>query len=105
MQLLFEGSHLGPCLLCPGTLLPYWLNYETLKASWTNKGGHSRTSDAGVGRFGDYDEDNFHADHHTLHRANFGSAHGPLLDFYFGTQGRATCGAWGKVARPWDQGG
>ena len=42
------------------------------------------------------DPDNWHADHHTLHGANFGSAHGVLLDFYFGTAGRKTRGAWGK---------
>ena len=48
----------------------------------------------GAGAFGDYDADNWHADHHTLHGANFGSAHGVLLDFYFGTA--KSRGAWGK---------
>ena len=77
-------------------VLPYCLNPVTLHSSWTNKGGHTRTRAGGAGRLGDYDADNWHADHHTLHGANFGSAHGVLLDFYFGTAGRTTRGAWGK---------
>ena len=85
-----------PCLFFPGVLFPYFMNPMTLLFSWTNKGGHTRTSDAGAKRFGDYDEDNWHADHHTLHSRNFGSAHGVFLDFYFDTAGHATHGAWGK---------
>ena len=34
-----------------------------------------------------FDHDNFHADHHILHAANFGDGFAPLLDFYFGTAG------------------
>jgi len=86
-----------PCIFFPHLFLfPYFLNFETLYASWTNKGGHTRTSNSGAKSWADFDEDNFHADHHTLHRANFGSAYGPLLDFYFNTQGKGTRGVWGK---------
>jgi len=62
-----------PCLACPGVFFPYFLNLDTLQSSWSNKGGHTRTSKSGKDCFGDYDYENFHADHHTLHRANFGS--------------------------------
>ena len=91
-----------PCLVCPSplgiaTIFPYFLNLDTLYFSWTNKGGHTRTSAAGKGALGDYDWENFHADHHTYHSANYGSAYAPMIDFYFGTQGRGTTGAWGKA--------
>eukprot|EP00913_Durusdinium_trenchii_P002456 g2269.t1 len=49
-------------------------------------------------------EDNFHADHHTLHRANYGSALGVLLDFYFGTQGSQTKGAGGLAYQRSEEG-
>merc|ERR1719336_2212744 len=77
-------------------LSPYFLNPVTLHSSFTNKGGHTRTSNGGADLWCDYDEDNFHADHHTYHSRNFGSSHGVLLDFYFGTEGRTTKGAGGK---------
>jgi len=85
-----------PCLLAPNLFFPYFLNLETLYQSWTNKGAHTR-SDEGIGSetFGCFDEDNYHADHHTLHRANFGSSTGVLLDFYFGTVGDGTKGVGG----------
>lgn len=86
-----------PCLAFPGTLFPYFLNLTTLWSSWTNKGGHTRTAE-GVSKdaVGVYDVDNWHADHHTFHRANF-SASGmhALLDFYFGTQGAGSKGSFG----------
>eukprot|EP00441_Pelagodinium_beii_P006268 CAMPEP_0197695602 /NCGR_PEP_ID=MMETSP1338-20131121/115406_1 /TAXON_ID=43686 ORGANISM="Pelagodinium beii, Strain RCC1491" /NCGR_SAMPLE_ID=MMETSP1338 /ASSEMBLY_ACC=CAM_ASM_000754 /LENGTH=279 /DNA_ID=CAMNT_0043278607 /DNA_START=550 /DNA_END=1389 /DNA_ORIENTATION=+ len=85
-----------PCLLAPSLFFPYFLNFETLYQSWTNKGAHTR-SDEGVtvDTLGCFDEDNYHADHHELHRANFGSSTGALLDFYFGTQGSTTKGVSG----------
>lgn len=85
-----------PCLAFPGLLFPYFLNLDTLYASWTNKGAHSRTGNDGRDRWGDYDPDNWHADHHTLHNRNFGSSFLPFLDFYFGTQGPKWKGLWGK---------
>ena len=104
-------AEIVPCLLCPyvfGTafVFPYCLNLDTLYFSWQNKGGHTRTSRAGKGAFGDYDWENFHADHHTYHSANYGSAYAPMIDFYFGTQGRRTTGAWGKeYTLTWDESG
>eukprot|EP00931_Biecheleriopsis_adriatica_P100989 TRINITY_DN76218_c0_g1_i1.p1 TRINITY_DN76218_c0_g1~~TRINITY_DN76218_c0_g1_i1.p1 ORF type:complete len:610 (+),score=105.65 TRINITY_DN76218_c0_g1_i1:76-1830(+) len=87
-----------PCLLFPALFFPYFLNLETLWSSWTNKGAHTRTADGvGLETFGCFDEDNFHADHHTLHRANYGSSLGVLLDFYFGTEGSGTRGSTGLV--------
>mmetsp|Transcript_125687 Transcript_125687/g.222726 ORF Transcript_125687/g.222726 Transcript_125687/m.222726 type:complete len:429 (-) Transcript_125687:71-1357(-) len=86
-----------PCLLWPGQLFPYFLNLDTLHASWGNKGGHSRTAEQEQVAVHDYLADNFHTDHHTLHRANFGSALGVFLDFYFKTQGANTKGIWGKL--------
>jgi sterol desaturase/sphingolipid hydroxylase (fatty acid hydroxylase superfamily) len=85
-----------PCLICPG-FFPYGLNFVTLKSSWTNKGGHTRTSRQGAGDLFDFDAANFHADHHTLHRANFGSSTGQLLDHYFGTAGPAPPSGYGKT--------
>lgn len=85
-----------PCLLAPNLFFPYFLNLETLYQSWTNKGAHTRSGDGiGAETFGCFDEDNYHADHHTLHRANFGSSTGVLLDFYFGTEGDGTQGVGG----------
>ncbi|GMI06433.1 hypothetical protein TrVE_jg8391 [Triparma verrucosa] len=82
-------AEIVPCLLSPEvTLFPYFLNLETLKNSWTNKGGHTRSDPVGVVSGLDYDQDNFHADHHTQHNSNFGSADFPLLDFYFGTKAK-----------------
>lgn len=46
---------------------------------------------------GCFDEDNFHADHHTWHRANFGSSTAPLIDFYFGTACPGLKGANGRL--------
>jgi hypothetical protein len=89
-----------PCLLFPNIFIfPYFLNLETLYFSWQNKGGHTRTSNVSKNKFGDYDYDNWHADHHTYHSANYGSAYAVILDFYFGTQGRYTKGAWGMTYR------
>jgi len=86
-----------PCLLCPG-LFPYFLNGTTLHSSWTNKGAHSRTADGvDLSTTGCFDEDNFHADHHTWHRANFGSSTSPLIDFYFGTACPGLKGANGRL--------
>lgn len=74
----------------PHSCFPYWLNLQTLYSTWSNKGAHARTADTvGNETFGCWDEENFHADHHTLHRANFGLSSG-FLDFYFGTQGENT---------------
>lgn len=85
-----------PCLLAPSLFFPYFLNLDTIHASLTNKPAHTRTKeDSGY----HMDEDNFHADHHTLHRANYGSALGVLLDFYFGTMGTKTKGARGLAYR------
>eukprot|EP00928_Gymnodinium_smaydae_P037922 TRINITY_DN26269_c1_g2_i1.p1 TRINITY_DN26269_c1_g2~~TRINITY_DN26269_c1_g2_i1.p1 ORF type:complete len:545 (+),score=82.84 TRINITY_DN26269_c1_g2_i1:63-1697(+) len=87
-----------PCLAFPGLLFPYFLNGVTLHSSWTNKGAHSRTaesvSDDTVGCF---DADNFHADHHTWHRANFSSSSAPLIDFYFGTECPGLRGSRGRL--------
>eukprot|EP00929_Paragymnodinium_shiwhaense_P124127 TRINITY_DN9907_c0_g1_i1.p1 TRINITY_DN9907_c0_g1~~TRINITY_DN9907_c0_g1_i1.p1 ORF type:complete len:570 (-),score=90.76 TRINITY_DN9907_c0_g1_i1:411-2120(-) len=75
-----------PCILFPGALFPYFLNLVTLHSSWTNKGAHSRVKeDVDNDTFGCYDADNFHADHHTYHRCNFGSSYDVVVDFYFGT--------------------
>lgn len=82
-----------PCLLAPSFFFPYFLNFDTLYSSWTNKSSHTRTADEK--EYGFCDEANFHADHHTLHRANFGSSQGILLDVYFGTAGANTRGAAG----------
>ncbi|OLP97350.1 Vacuolar protein sorting-associated protein 26 [Symbiodinium microadriaticum] len=82
-----------PCLLAPSFFFPYFLNFDTLYSSWTNKSCHTRTADEK--EYGFCDEANFHADHHTLHRANFGSSQGILLDVYFGTAGANTRGAAG----------
>ena len=96
-EFFWIAAEIVPMLLFPSVCFPYFLNLETLYFSWQNKGGHSRTSkEAGKDTFGDYDYDNWHADHHTYHSANYGSAYAVVLDFYFGTQGRATIGAWGK---------
>jgi len=85
-----------PCILAPSLFFPYFLNFETLYQSWTNKGAHTRTEEGvGLDNLGCFDEDNYHADHHTLHRANFGSSTGALLDFYFGTEGSSTKGVSG----------
>jgi len=73
-----------------GLLFPYWLNPYVLYVSWTNKSSHTRTVDDNAHIPGACDADNFHADHHTFHRANFGLSTNPLLDFYFGTQGATT---------------
>mmetsp|Transcript_25561 Transcript_25561/g.51018 ORF Transcript_25561/g.51018 Transcript_25561/m.51018 type:complete len:429 (+) Transcript_25561:169-1455(+) len=82
-------AEIVPCLLAPSrTLFPYFLNLETLYNSWTNKGGHTRSSGSAAAAVGNYDEDNFHADHHTQHNSNFGSADFPLIDFYFGSQAK-----------------
>ncbi|CAK0842889.1 unnamed protein product [Prorocentrum cordatum] len=107
-----------PCLLAPGVFFPYFLNPVTLWISWTNKGAHARTAEGvTVDTAGCFDEDlralgrawlaavlplgqtrdNFHADHHTLHRTNFGSSTGVLLDFYFGTAGPTTKGSAGMA--------
>lgn len=75
-----------PCLLSQGLLFPYWLNPYVLYVSWTNKSGHTRTAAEDAQVPAGCDADNFHADHHTLHRANFGLSSSPMLDFYFGTQ-------------------
>lgn len=89
-------SEIIPCLLAPSVFFPYSLNLDTLYVSWTNKGAHARSAkDVTTETLGCFDEDNFHADHHTLHRANFGSSTGVLLDFYFGTQGTGTKGSAG----------
>jgi len=80
-----------PCLLAPSLFFPYFLNLDTLHVSLTNKPAHTRTKQGSY----EMDEDNFHADHHTLHRANYGSALGVLLDVYFGTMGTHTKGARG----------
>lgn len=107
-EFLWIAAEVLPCLtaaaVCgPGAaaaglgLFPFFLNAQTLHASWTNKGGHSRTSAAGADSWADFDADNFHADHHTLHRANYGSAYGVLIDFYFGTNGKSTRGCFGKT--------
>jgi len=77
-----------PCLASGGLLFPYWLNPFSLYASWINKSGHTRTADDNAHIPGGFDPDNFHADHHIFHCANFGW--NPLLDFYFGTQGATT---------------
>mmetsp|Transcript_62596 Transcript_62596/g.146901 ORF Transcript_62596/g.146901 Transcript_62596/m.146901 type:complete len:535 (-) Transcript_62596:114-1718(-) len=82
-----------PCLFAPSYFFPYFLNLDTLYSSWTNKSSHTRTAEGQD--FGLCDEANFHADHHTLHRANFGSSMGILLDVYFGTTGANTKGASG----------
>jgi len=72
-----------PCLASGGLLFPYFLNWAVLRTSWQNKSSHTRTE----GSHESYcDEANFHADHHSHHRANFGLSGNPLLDFYFGTQ-------------------
>jgi sterol desaturase/sphingolipid hydroxylase (fatty acid hydroxylase superfamily) len=84
-----------PCLLAPATMFPYALNLGVLYTSWENKGSHTRTSGKGAGQF--YDDDNWHADHHTLHRKNFGSGYMPLLDFYFNTHGSKTTGTMGNL--------
>eukprot|EP00421_Protoceratium_reticulatum_P006861 CAMPEP_0168363316 /NCGR_PEP_ID=MMETSP0228-20121227/3627_1 /TAXON_ID=133427 /ORGANISM="Protoceratium reticulatum, Strain CCCM 535 (=CCMP 1889)" /LENGTH=587 /DNA_ID=CAMNT_0008376037 /DNA_START=184 /DNA_END=1947 /DNA_ORIENTATION=+ len=79
-----------PCVLSKGLLFPYFFNLYTLYVSWTNKSGHTRDDlDRSVVPWG-CDADNFHADHHTFHRANFGTALNPMLDFYFGTQSSIT---------------
>merc|ERR1712137_639003 len=67
--------------------------------SWANKSGHTRTAEDARSAPMGCDEDNFHADHHTFHRANFGLSTNPLLDFYFGTQGATTKRVEG---RSWD---
>lgn len=85
-----------PVLLAPHTLFPYFLNWVTLYISWTNKGAHARSAEGvGADTLGCFDQDNFHADHHTLHRANFGASTCVVLDFYFGTQGLGTKGSMG----------
>mmetsp|Transcript_23754 Transcript_23754/g.51896 ORF Transcript_23754/g.51896 Transcript_23754/m.51896 type:complete len:565 (+) Transcript_23754:53-1747(+) len=88
-----------PCLLFPNSgVFPYWMNLIVLYISWTNKGAHSRTaSSVTTDTFGCFDEDNFHADHHTWHRANFGSSTAPFIDFYFGTACPGLKGANGVV--------
>jgi cytochrome b involved in lipid metabolism len=74
-----------PVIASNGALFPYFLNLYTLYMSWTNKSGHSRNdADRTEAPFG-CDPDNFHADHHTYHRANFGLSGSPILDFYFET--------------------
>jgi hypothetical protein len=96
-------AEIVPCLVSVAVfgpqlqLFPYFLNLDTLWISWSNKGGHTRTAPSKAGGMGDYDPDNFHADHHTLHRNNFGSAWGVFIDFYFGTQGRHTKGVGPNV--------
>ena len=96
-------AEIVPCLVSAAVfgpqlqLFPYFLNLDTLWISWSNKGGHTRTAPSRAGGMGDYDADNFHADHHTLHRNNFGSAWGVFIDFYFGTQGRHTKGVGPNV--------
>lgn len=90
-----------PCLLCPSLFFPYFLNFDTLYMSLTNKPAHTRTCEGSCWSMA---EDNFHADHHTLHRANYGSALGVLLDFYFGTQGSQTKGAGGLAYQRSEEG-
>jgi len=80
-------------------LFPYFLNLTTLNSSWQNKGSHSRSSEDKGGNFGDYDTDNFHADHHTLHMTNFGLSSSLCLDMYFGTLHPATKGVNGQRYR------
>merc|ERR1711971_1499900 len=79
-----------PCIVSAGCLFPYFFNVSILYVSWTNKSGHTRNADDACKLPLGCDEDNFHADHHTLHRANFGLSTNPLLDFYFGTHGPNT---------------
>ena len=88
-----------PSTLAPQIFFPYFLNANTLWSSFTNKGGHTRSSldDNGGASILDFDEECFHADHHTLHNKNFGSSTGIFLDMYFGTAGRDTKGGMGLV--------
>ena len=82
-----------PPIASGGVLMPYFLNLETLYQSFINKGGHTRSSTSHEPTTMDYDMGNFHADHHTCHNKNFGSATCIFMDKYFGT---AVKGAMGK---------
>eukprot|EP00927_Polykrikos_kofoidii_P053904 TRINITY_DN48427_c0_g1_i1.p1 TRINITY_DN48427_c0_g1~~TRINITY_DN48427_c0_g1_i1.p1 ORF type:complete len:604 (-),score=72.55 TRINITY_DN48427_c0_g1_i1:122-1690(-) len=89
-----------PCLAFPSLLFPYFLNGKSLYDSWQNKGGHSRNAH-GVGNdtFGSFDADNFHADHHTYHRANFCLSSASFMDLYFGTAAPGFKGYGGRDYR------
>lgn len=58
--------------------LPAILNYSIMMQSISSKIGHSRSTDASGGI-------NHHADHHTLHRKNFGFGSNVLVDMLFET--------------------
>ncbi len=73
------------------------MNLVTLHSSLTNKGAHTRTeASTSATHWSTYDSDNYHADHHTLHKANFGSGEAILIDFYFGTFGSSAPVFWGQ---------
>ena len=84
---------------------PFWLNGVSLFVSiFVGKGAHTRhPEDIDPNTCLVYDIDNFHADHHLLHRSNYGQTEGALLDFYFGTNGPETTSAMGWVYLREDQ--
>jgi len=85
-----------PCLLAPNLLYPTTLLPAAWYGDWLEKANHTRTAEDRKG-FEQQDSDNFHADHHILHTANFSFGYSACLDFYFGTEGRHTRGIDGKV--------
>jgi len=94
-----------PCLLaatlgCPDVIIPVSLSMPFMLVDLLGeKGVHTRTASNLKDLLGDLDGDNFHADHHTLHMANFSLLKGQVLDFYFGTQGLRTTGSHGRTFR------
>jgi len=57
---------------------PPFLTFRMLKFQFANKDSHQRKESEG------FEGEQYHEDHHTAHRANFGFAR-PMLDMYFGT--------------------
>ena len=81
-----------PAIASGGVLMPYFLNLETLYQSFTNKGAHTRSANCQDAAVLDFDIDNFHANHHTLHNKNFGSSTCIFIDVYFGTASKGAVG-------------
>uniref|UniRef100_A0A7S2DTR8 Fatty acid hydroxylase domain-containing protein n=1 Tax=Alexandrium andersonii TaxID=327968 RepID=A0A7S2DTR8_9DINO len=63
---------------------PPCLTFRMLKLQIWNKDGHQRKESEG------FEGDQYHEDHHLVHRANFGFGH-PMLDMYFGTYKGNNC--------------
>jgi len=71
-----------------------------IEVTWRDKTEHCRTKPDGKRLFKSrqsptWANENFHADHHTLHTKNISIDAGALLDFYFGTHAPNAKGAGG----------